>query len=402
MYATGAFKVAFLAFVVVCTFFSAGVSATTYDCLQPLERGQGCRGHMLRFAFNATSKKCEAFIYGGCRANGNNFRSLQACHDTCSGHIPEPLQAGGASMIHVKTPHCRDPPQRSSISCKAFFPRYTFNKNSLTCDRFIYGGCGGTANLYYSLEECMTTCYFGEPVMGGPVRAVTRHEPHPRGHSGGLPMPSIRGRAALPQAPRGAPAVVRPDAISISAKEEDICSLPPVNPTLMACLAFMPKWTHDRRQGKCVQYVYGGCGGTKNLFNTEDECKAACPQPVAEPRSFARPRLCEQPPTLGPIACNAYMPMFTFNATLGQCVPYVYGGCRGSENLFKTEAACQKTCDPREPPRTADVCSLPKDPGPCRMMKPSFAFNSDTKRCEKFFYGGNVNKLTIYFVIELL
>ena len=28
--------------------------------------------------------------------------------------------------------------------------------------------------------------------------------------------------------------------------------------------------------GKCVQYIYGGCSGTKNLFDTESECRAAC------------------------------------------------------------------------------------------------------------------------------
>ena len=29
----------------------------------------------------------------------------------------------------------------------------------------------------------------------------------------------------------------------------------------------------------------------------------------------------------------------------GRCVPYVYGGCGGSENLFNTKSECSKTCD---------------------------------------------------------
>ena len=75
----------------------------------------------------------------------------------------------------------------------------------------------------------------------------------------------------------------------------------------------------------------------------------------------------------------------------GRCVPFVYGGCGGSENLFDDELECGKTCDQDfndDTPAMVDVCGLRKDSGPCRMTKPMFAFNSDTKRCEKFFYGG--------------
>ena len=38
-----------------------------------------------------------------------------------------------------------------------------------------------------------------------------------------------------------------------------------------------------------------------------------------------------------------------------------------------------------------DVCSMEIDEGPCRGSKPFYAFNSETKRCQKFLYGGKVN-----------
>ena len=72
-------------------------------------------------------------------------------------------------------------------------------------------------------------------------------------------------------------------------------------------------------------------------------------------------------------------------------MPFVYGGCGGSENLFDDELECGKTCDQDfndDTPAMVDVCGLRIDSGPCRMTKPMFAFNSDTKRCQKFFYGG--------------
>ena len=36
------------------------------------------------------------------------------------------------------------------------------------------------------------------------------------------------------------------DAVVIE-EEENICKLPPVKPRVMACLAFIKKWTHDYR-----------------------------------------------------------------------------------------------------------------------------------------------------------
>ena len=38
----------------------------------------------------------------------------------------------------------------------------------------------------------------------------------------------------------------------------------------------MKKWTYDSKVGSCVEYIYGGCFGTKNLFNTKEECEGRC------------------------------------------------------------------------------------------------------------------------------
>uniref|UniRef100_A0A8C3XPQ2 BPTI/Kunitz inhibitor domain-containing protein n=1 Tax=Chelydra serpentina TaxID=8475 RepID=A0A8C3XPQ2_CHESE len=34
------------------------------------------------------------------------------------------------------------------------------------------------------------------------------------------------------------------------------------------------------------------------------------------------------------------------------------------------------------------ICQLPAEPGPCFAYMPSYFYNSATKRCEKFIYGG--------------
>ncbi|MEO1259680.1 MAG: BPTI/Kunitz domain-containing protein [Bacteroidota bacterium] len=50
------------------------------------------------------------------------------------------------------------------------------------------------------------------------------------------------------------------------------CSLAP-NPGL--CLAYFPKYFYDQNEGKCKQFIWGGCGGTVP-FDTLHECETHC------------------------------------------------------------------------------------------------------------------------------
>ena len=68
--------------------------------------------------------------------------------------------------------------------------------------------------------------------------------------------------------------------------------------------------------------------------------------------------------TLPSRSCQAYMPMFTFDAATETCMPYIYGGCLGTDNLYDSKAECIAKCnDPRAlldtspPPGTAGIAS---------------------------------------------
>ena len=58
--------------------------------------------------------------------------------------------------------------------------------------------------------------------------------------------------------------------------KQELCSLPPVKELPVSCLGFMPMWTHNSKTNKCESYVYGGCGKTANLFQSEEACNKAC------------------------------------------------------------------------------------------------------------------------------
>jgi hypothetical protein len=60
--------------------------------------------------------------------------------------------SGGAVVIEA----CDLAPE--SGPCNAAFERWYFDTESRQCLTFLYGGCGGNANNFESLEECVATC----------------------------------------------------------------------------------------------------------------------------------------------------------------------------------------------------------------------------------------------------
>uniref|UniRef100_A0A672JQ82 Amyloid-beta A4 protein n=1 Tax=Salarias fasciatus TaxID=181472 RepID=A0A672JQ82_SALFA len=53
------------------------------------------------------------------------------------------------------------------------------------------------------------------------------------------------------------------------------------------CRAMLPRWYFDRADGRCARFIYGGCGGNRNNFESEEYCMSVCSSviPTATPSS---------------------------------------------------------------------------------------------------------------------
>uniref|UniRef100_A0A8D0B7Y3 Protein AMBP n=1 Tax=Salvator merianae TaxID=96440 RepID=A0A8D0B7Y3_SALMN len=93
---------------------------------------------------------------------------------------------------------------------------------------------------------------------------------------------------------------------------------------------------------------------------------------------------CQQAKDAGP--CLGMEVRYFYNTTSKTCETFFYGGCLGSRNNFRSERACLQTC------RTEAACRLPVLPGaPCNTE--FWAFDAAQGKCVTFKgCGGNANK----------
>ncbi|XP_075818978.1 WAP four-disulfide core domain protein 6A-like [Microtus pennsylvanicus] len=55
--------------------------------------------------------------------------------------------------------------------------------------------------------------------------------------------------------------------------KQDVCSLPQ-DPG--PCMAYFPRWYYNKETEVCTEFIYGGCKGNPNNFQTEHICRVVC------------------------------------------------------------------------------------------------------------------------------
>ena len=73
-------------------------------CFLPADPGP-CKGRKLRYYYSndPNVKDCVAFMYGGCRGNGNNFESAEECVSKCRDPVSLRTTVSVAKKVESKT-----------------------------------------------------------------------------------------------------------------------------------------------------------------------------------------------------------------------------------------------------------------------------------------------------------
>ncbi|XP_063793716.1 kunitz-type protease inhibitor 2 [Pseudophryne corroboree] len=129
-------------------------------CLPEAETGK-CKASFTRWWYDPKTETCKNFTYGGCPVNLNNHIEEEECMKKCSGvqavetiNIESPPKRLVAASSRVG--FCTDPKEVGR--CRAAFPRWYFDAESMCCHSFTYGGCGGNKNNYMTEQDCLNKC----------------------------------------------------------------------------------------------------------------------------------------------------------------------------------------------------------------------------------------------------
>lgn len=172
------------------------------------------------------------------------------------------------------------------------------------------------------------------------------------------------------------------------------------------CRAALNKWSWNPETLKCESFVYSGCDGNSNNFQTEKKCMKKC-EYLASQRQMLFDAVEEEPeeeekePTEAPTdpcsepmergRCRARFNRFYYNSETNECTEFTYGGCEANGNNFLSIELCEKKCLKKVNLKSGlkapeDRCSLPKAAGFCRGYFQSWYF--DGEACTEFVYGG--------------
>jgi len=201
---------------------------TARDCLDNPAAGP-CRGRESRFYWDNDQGVCLKFSYGGCAGNKNNFISKEECEVTCKSKVRANEEK--ISTVHQlsRVHQCQLPLEAGP--CKGQIDRWHYS-NDQGCTQFSWGGCGGNSNNFVSQQKCIAACSQGSQEVVEAVEEVASDH-------------GIRSEC-------------------MEEKEPGLC------------FGAFTRFFYNQKTSQCEEFMYGGCGGTKNNFKNKQLCQEEC------------------------------------------------------------------------------------------------------------------------------
>lgn len=279
----------------------AGNSCNLYECKGECHQDDGCS--------HTVYMKPTAML----QQQGNQVQALMLSPlNTAEERKDEDEQKNDDDQQKSNNPVCAMP--RVVGMCKAAFRKFYYDSETKSCQQFIYGGCGGNGNNFDDQKSCERTCMEGE-----------KEE---------VETPNVMQTLKSPKKTE----------LTADDFQEQCNAARVVGP----CRAAFPRWFYNSTAKQCQRFIYGGCGGNKNNYETQDHCNSNCaavnvlPSKKKLELSEEDKAHCSLAPESGP--CRAAFTMFYFDMDSQTCKTFLYGGCRGNDNRYTSENECQERC----------------------------------------------------------
>jgi len=165
------------------------------------------------------------------------------------------------------------------------------------------------------------------------------------------------------------------------------------------CRAIIDMWFFNTENKMCEQFQYSGCGGNGNRFSDEVECNNYCGKKnnekgasdddddtvIIEP-GMSNNETCPEFDGCGPLKCA----VLTDENGCKKCACSVLPGDDSEEGKPSVGSVSGKPSEDDEErvKNGKDVCGLPELRGDCRAMVTRYRYDSKTKTCIMFHFGG--------------
>lgn len=239
-------------------------------------------------------------------------------------------------------------------TCSGQVSRYYYDPASRQCKLFSYTGCGGNLNNFESMRECNRRCICYRPVDAGPCNQQTLRYFYNKATK--LCQLFVYGGC---------------NGNNNNFQKEDVCNdlckrydVPPRctrRPEYGTCTNTTQRYFYDHKCGCCQTFQYSGCEGNNNNFETEKQCLDKCTgidttteastitsnSPLGQTTTTAKvpenlPDRCKERKAKGP--CNSKIVRYYYNAKKNQCEYFLWGGCGGTTNNFRSRRFCVQSC----------------------------------------------------------